>query len=133
LRKSADSIADRFKEVNKMAITINIYYTGKNGSALKFAEEMISSGVVSEIRAEEGNIRYEYFCPINDAETVLLIDSWENQKAIDVHHASPMMEKITRLREKYNLSMKVERYISDDAGMTDTEKNISEVKCSNQY
>jgi quinol monooxygenase YgiN len=122
LRKSADSIADRFKEVNKMAITINIYYTGKNGSALKFAEEMISSGVVSEIRAEEGNIRYEYFCPINDAETVLLIDSWENQKAIDVHHASPMMEKITRLREKYNLSMKVERYISDDAGMPDTDK-----------
>jgi quinol monooxygenase YgiN len=109
-------------EVNKMAITINIYYTGKNGSALKFAEEMISSGVVSEIRAEEGNIRYEYFCPINDAETVLLIDSWENQKAIDIHHASPMMEKITRLREKYNLSMKVERYISDEAGMPDTDK-----------
>jgi quinol monooxygenase YgiN len=105
-----------------MAITINIYYTGKNGSALKFAEEMISSGVVSEIRAEEGNIRYEYFCPMNDAETVLLIDSWENQKAIDIHHASPMMEKITRLREKYNLSMKVERYISDDAGMPDTDK-----------
>jgi quinol monooxygenase YgiN len=109
-------------EVNKMAITINIYYTGKNGSALKFAEEMISSGVVSEIRAEEGNIRYEYFCPINEAETVLLIDSWENQKAIDVHHASPMMEKITRLREKYDLSMKVERYISDEEGMSDTDK-----------
>jgi quinol monooxygenase YgiN len=109
-------------EVNKMAITINIYYTGKNGSALKFAEEMISSGVVSEIRAEEGNIRYEYFCPMNDAETVLLIDSWENQKAIDIHHASPMMEKITRLREKYNLSMRVERYISDEAGMPDTDK-----------
>jgi quinol monooxygenase YgiN len=122
LRKSTDSIADRFKEVNKMAITINIYYMGKNGSALKFAEEMISSGVVSDIRAEEGNIRYEYFCPMNDAETVLLIDSWENQKAIDVHHTSPMMEKITSLREKYNLSMKVERYISDEAGMPYTDK-----------
>jgi quinol monooxygenase YgiN len=59
---------------------------------------------------------------MNDAETVLLIDSWENQKAIDIHHASPMMEKITRLREKYNLSMRVERYISDEAGMPDTDK-----------
>jgi hypothetical protein len=39
-----------------MAITINIYFTGKNGSARKFAEEMISSGVVSDIRAENGNI-----------------------------------------------------------------------------
>lgn len=31
-----------------MAITVNIYYTGKNGNAKKFAEEMISSGVVIE-------------------------------------------------------------------------------------
>jgi hypothetical protein len=33
-----------------------------------------------------------------------------------------MMEKITRLREKYDLSMKVERYISDEEGMSDTDK-----------
>jgi quinol monooxygenase YgiN len=105
-----------------VAITINIYYTGKNGSALKFAEEMVSSGVVSDIRAEDGNIRYDYFSPLNDSETVLLIDSWENQKALDIHHVSPMMEQITRLREKYNLSMKVERYISDGAGIPYTDK-----------
>jgi quinol monooxygenase YgiN len=109
-------------EVTKLAITINIYYTGENGSALKFAKEMISSGLVNEIRAEKGNIRYDYFCPMNNSETVLLIDSWDNQKAIDIHHASPMMKQITRLREKYNLSMKVERYISDEAGIPDTDK-----------
>ena len=28
-----------------MSLTINIYYTGSNGSARKFAEEMVSSGV----------------------------------------------------------------------------------------
>ena len=28
-----------------MAITVNIYYSGKNGNARKFAEEMVSSGV----------------------------------------------------------------------------------------
>ena len=33
-----------------MAFTINIYYTGSNGSARKFAEEMVGSGVVQEIR-----------------------------------------------------------------------------------
>jgi quinol monooxygenase YgiN len=110
-----------------MAITINIYYTGKNGSARKFAEEMISSGVVNDIRTEDGNIRYDYFYPMNDTETVLLIDSWENQKAIDIHHASPMMEQITRLREKYDLSMKVERYVSDEAGVpSDDKKYIRE-------
>lgn len=97
-----------------MSITVNLYYTGKNGSARRFAEEMISSGTVAEIRNEKGNIRYDYFYPVDDAETVLLIDSWENQQAIDAHHATPMMNKIMELREKYDLHMKVERYISDD-------------------
>ena len=90
-----------FGENNQnMTITVNIYYTGENGNARKFAEEMEQSGTVAAIRAEEGNLRYEYFYPKNDNETVLLIDSWQNQKAIDKHHSSPMMSKIAELRNK---------------------------------
>ena len=109
-------------EVNKMAITVNIYYRGINGNAKKFAEEMVSSGVVGDIRAEDGNLRYEYFFPMDDKETVLLIDSWKDQHSIDVHHASPMMAKITELREKYDLHMKVERYVSDETGVPEADK-----------
>ena len=105
-----------------MAIIINIYYSGTNGNARKFAEEMLSSSIVDEIRAQEGNLKYEYFLPINDDETVLLIDSWKNQQALDTHHKSPMMQKIIDLREKYDLSMKVERYITDEAGIPDRDK-----------
>ena len=62
-----------------MSFTINIYYKGQNGSARKFVEEMISSKIVEEIRNKEGNLRYEYFIPLEDEETVLLIDSWKDQ------------------------------------------------------
>ena len=94
-------------------ITVNLYYTGKNGDARKFAEEMETSGTADKIRAEKGNVRYEYFLPMRDPETVLLIDAWENQEAIDEHHASPMMKTIADLRDKYDLHMKVERYVSE--------------------
>ena len=97
-----------------MATTINLYYTETNGNSRKFAEEMESSGTADSIRAEEGNLRYEYFFPMKDPETVLLIDSWSDQAAIDNHHASAMMGTIAALREKYDLHMKVERYISDE-------------------
>ena len=73
-----------------MAITVNLRYTGKKGAAQAFAREMISSG------------------------TILLIDSWENQQAIDLHHATPMMKTIAELREKYDLHMTIERFVSDD-------------------
>lgn len=100
-----------------MAITINIFYTGEKDNARKFAEEMVASGIADDIRNEDGNLKYDYFFPMDDDETVLLIDSWKDQNALDKHHASPMMDKIIKLREKYNLSMKVERYMSDEAGI----------------
>ena len=105
-----------------MAITVNIYYSGMSGNAKKFAQEMVSSGVVDDIRAEDGNLRYEYFFPMDDKETVLLIDSWKDQHSLNVHHASPMMARITELREKYDLHMKVERYVSDETGIPETDK-----------
>ena len=96
-------------------ITVNLYYTGSGGSARAFAGEMVLSGTVAAIRAEEGNLRYEYYFPMDDPETVLLIDQWRDQDAIDAHHASPMMAQIAALREKYDLHMKAERFVSEDA------------------
>ena len=93
-------------------ITVNLYYTGTNGAARAFAEEMESSGIADAIRAEEGNLRYEYFQPLDEPETILLIDSWRDQAAIDAHHASPMMKQLAVLREKYDLHMKAERFVS---------------------
>ncbi len=106
-----------------MSITVNIRYRGKNGATKRFAEEMISGGTVADIRNEVGNLKYEYFQSLDDPETILLIDSWEDQKAIDIHHASPMMKTITELRQKYDLHMTVERYKSDDT-MPESDKSF---------
>ena len=100
-------------------ITVNLRYKGTNGSAKAFAVEMISSGTVDLVRSEPGNLRYEYYQSLNDPETVLLIDSWTDQAAIDAHHASPMMATIAALREKYDLHMTVERYVSTEENEAD--------------
>ena len=47
-------------------ITVNLYYKGTNGSARRFAEEMEQSGTVDAIRREPGNLRYQYFQPLDD-------------------------------------------------------------------
>ena len=109
------------KQEKSMSITVNLRYTGTDGNARKFAEEMISSGTVDAIRAEEGNLRYEYYQSMDDPETILLIDSWANQEAIDKHHATPMMDTIAKLREKYDLHMTVERYTAVDTPETENQ------------
>ncbi len=97
-------------------ITVNLYYKGTNGNARAFAEEMEASGIAENIRREPGNLRYQYFLPLDDPETILLSDSWADQAAIDAHHASPMMEQLAALREKYDLHMTVERFVSEEIG-----------------
>ena len=105
-------------------ITLHLFYKGINGNAQRFAKEMESTGIADAIRAEKGNLRYQYFQPLNDPETVLLIDSWVDQDSIDAHHASPMMFQLSVLREKYDLHMTVERFIED--GFDADEKYIRE-------
>ena len=100
-----------------MSIVMHLYYTGKNGDARRFAEEMEESGIADLIRKEDGNEGYRYFLPLDDPETVLLIDRWRDQHALDAHHGSQMMAAIAQLREEYDLHMRAERHISDESGI----------------
>lgn len=93
-----------------MSLTINIIYRGEDDNARRFAQEMTESGVVDQIRAEEGNLSYAYYTPLDEPGAILLIDAWRDQEALDAHHASPMMQEIAALRDKYDLSMEVHRY-----------------------
>lgn len=93
-------------------IVIHLFYTGKRDSARRFAEEMESSGLANAIRSREGNMGYDYYYPAARPDTVLLIDRWRDQAALDAHHASPIMGQIAALREKYDLHMQVERFIA---------------------
>ena len=102
-----------------MSIVVHLYYHGKQGSAQAFVREMEESGIADAIRAEEGNLQYRYFQPLDDPETVLLIDSWRDQAAIDAHHASPMMRKLSDLRSRYDLHMEAERFMSVEAPTAD--------------
>ena len=101
-----------------MSMIVTIRYRGKGNAAVDFAKEMAESGTLEKIRAEKGNLRYEYFVPLfdgsgNGEKTVFLIEQWENRAAIEAHQASHMMETITKLREKYDICRSIEFVVSD--------------------
>ncbi|KXT68495.1 antibiotic biosynthesis monooxygenase family protein [Streptococcus cristatus] len=105
-----------------MTLTIHIYYKGKGQEAIHFAKDMMDSGIVSEIRNQAGNLKYEYFRPMEDEQTILLIDQWENQEALDKHHHSETMQKILDLRKKYSLHMEVYRFVEDESGIPESDQ-----------
>lgn len=120
MRYDDEGAFSRDEGASHMSITVNILYHGKGEAARAFAREMAESGTVDAIRAEDGNEEYRYFAPLDDPETVLLVDRWRDQEAIDAHHASPMMRRIAELRERHDLHMEVRRYADlDDSGADD--------------
>lgn len=105
-------------EDEPMSMMVTIRYSGKGNAAVDFAKEMTESGTLEKIRAEKGNLRYEYFVPLfddsgNGEKTVLLIEQWENRAAIEAHQASHIMETIAKLREKHDIRRNIEFVVSD--------------------
>ncbi|MBP3255596.1 MAG: hypothetical protein J6M60_03810 [Clostridia bacterium] len=41
----------------------------------------------------------------------MLIDKWKNEEALVLHHKSKMMKQIADFRNKYELKMRVEKFI----------------------
>ncbi len=107
-----------------MAITIHLFYKGEGTSALEFAQEMTLSGVVDGIRGEDGNLGYDYYRSLSDPGEILLIDRWRDQASIDAHHASAWMQEIFRLREKYDLHMRVERFEDAEEDLPEQDRDF---------
>ena len=99
-------------------ITINIRYSAENGNVRKYVEEMESSGIAAKIRAIDGCLGYDYFYPADDPNGLLLIDSWENQEALNRYHSSPAMQEAAALREKYGLGGRTVRMFTPTAPPT---------------
>ena len=110
-----------------MSIAVNTYFTGKNGSAKQFVEEMESSATAVCIRNEDGNEQHEYFFSNESSEKVLLIESWRDQRALDAYQASPLKATLMNLKDKYDLEMKVKRYISVEKASPHKEQNQNSV------
>ena len=97
-------------------ITMLIYYRGTQGAAGSFVTQMEAEGIAGDIRREPGCVRYEYFQPLDEPGTILLLDTWKDQEALDAHHASPMMKRLAELRVRFDLKMTAEKYVSVDLG-----------------
>ena len=50
---------------------------------------------------------------IRDKEMILLVERWEDGDALHFHHNSDDMIKVAELKDKYDLQVKVERYVTE--------------------
>lgn len=73
-------------------------------------EAVRQSGADTLCRAEEGNIRYEYFVSTKDDHSVILLEQWESQQAQEKHTHTSQFKTIIELKKQYVQSQKLYQY-----------------------
>ena len=90
-------------------IIIHCHYKGAEGAVKGFFDEM-QAGLQSEVYAEDGCIRYDYFLSAKDAKTGVLLEKWRDRAALEAHQKGEPMRRLIKVKEKYQIETTVEIY-----------------------
>jgi len=83
-----------------------VTYFLNEAKAEAFIKEIEQSQAAAKVRAEDGCLRYDYYCLAPDR--VLLMETWESLEKQKVHLTQPHMDVIREIKSKYCNSSEVE-------------------------
>ncbi|MCQ2604730.1 MAG: antibiotic biosynthesis monooxygenase [Spirochaetia bacterium] len=90
-----------------MAVT---YKCGTKENRSRFMAELLPLG--ANCRKEPGNVRYEYFLPVDDDTVLFLFEKWESEDAVKVHSATENFRQIVEVKARYSVVSEIEKIIS---------------------
>ena len=73
---------------------ILVTYTCKPGQRQAFLDALNGEGLAAKCRAEDGNIKYDYYFPENGNENELFLrEIWQSAEALKAQHGSEVDKK----------------------------------------
>ena len=81
----------------------NIYvkFTCLPGKREAFIQKMKDTGILADIRAEDGCHKYDYYLSDQDPNLILLIEQWETAEHQKVHIKQPHMALMREFKDEY--------------------------------
>lgn len=78
-----------------------VTYTMLPGQQDAFLQMMRESGILDQIRREEGCLDYRYYLPEEEDGTLLLVERWTGPEAQKAHMATEHMARLGRVKAQY--------------------------------
>jgi len=63
-------------------IVLNVTYKCKPEMREEFLERIMTEGIDDAVRAEDGNLKYDYYFPADDTQELLLVEKWRDADAL---------------------------------------------------
>ncbi len=91
-------------------IVLNVTYRCKPEMRDAFLERIMAEGIDEACRAEEGNLKYDYYYPADGCEELLLVEKWRDDEALKAHGRKPHFLRLGELKPEYVEETVVERF-----------------------
>lgn len=79
-------------------LLINVTYTMKPGMRDTFLKEVQAQGIQAAVRQEDGCLQYDYYLPVEEDNTLLLVERWRDRQAQQVHLTTPHMAALGKIK-----------------------------------
>ena len=91
-------------------IVLNVTYKCKPNMRDDFLEAIMAEGIDVECRAEEGNLKYDYYYAANDDDELLLVEKWRDAEALAVHSKQPHFARLVEIKKEYVKDTIIEKF-----------------------
>ena len=91
-------------------IVLNVTYRCKPDLRDEFLEKIYTEGIDTASRSEEGNIRYDYYTPMDGSDDLLLLEKWRDAEALAVHGRQPHFARLGELKKEFVIDTIIEKF-----------------------
>ena len=91
-------------------IVLNVTYQCKPELREEFLEAIMTEGIDAASRAEAGNIKYDYYTPVDNGDELLLVEKWRDADALKAHSAQPHFARLGEIKVEFVLDTVIERF-----------------------
>ena len=91
-------------------IVMNVTYKCKPEMREEFLERIMTEGIDIACRAEDGNIKYDYFISTDDSDELLLVEKWRDADALAAHGRQPHFARLREIKDEFVTETIIEKY-----------------------
>ena len=91
-------------------IVLNVTYKCKPDMGDEFLEAIMAEGIDEACRAEDGNIKYDYYFPADGSDELLLVEKWRDAEALAVHGKQPHFARLGELKNEFVDDTAIEKF-----------------------
>ena len=94
-------------------IVLIVTYKCKDGMREKCLEAIKAEGLDAASRAEEGNIKYDYYMSADNENEMMLVEKWRDADALAKHMEEPHFKRLGQIKEGFGIETVIEKYITE--------------------